>query len=205
MGYMVPIVVEKTGRGEKAYDIFSRLLKDRIIFIGSPIDDTVSSLVIAEMLFLQSEKKNVDINLYINSPGGSVTAGLAIYDTMQFVQCDVATYCIGQAVSISALLLAAGTPKKRFALPNSRIMLHQPWGGIQGTAADIHIAAEEILRLKTTVNEILSRHTGRDRKKLEADSDRDFFMSAAEAHDYGLVDEVIETLKKPKEGGAKAS
>jgi ATP-dependent Clp protease protease subunit len=201
MGYMVPIVVEKTGRGEKAYDIFSRLLKDRIIFIGSPIDDTVSSLVIAEMLFLQSEKKNVDINLYVNSPGGSVTAGLAIYDTMQFVQCDVATYCIGQAVSIAALLLSAGTPKKRFALPNSRIMLHQPWGGIQGTAVDIHIAAEEILRLKTAVNEILSKHTGRDRQKIEADSDRDFFMSAAEAQKYGLVDEVIETLKKPKEGG----
>jgi len=203
MGYMVPIVVEKTGRGEKAYDIFSRLLKDRIIFIGSPIDDTVSSLVIAEMLFLQSDKKNVDINLYVNSPGGSVTAGLAIYDTMQFVQCDVATYCIGQATSIAALLLAAGTPKKRYALPNARIMLHQPWGGIQGTAADIHIAAEEILRLKSAVNDILSRHTGRDRDRIEADSDRDFFMSAAEARDYGLVDEVIETLKKPKEGGAK--
>jgi ATP-dependent Clp protease protease subunit len=168
---MVPIVVEKTGKGEKAYDIFSRLLKDRIIFIGSPVDDTLSSLVIAEMLYLQSDQRSADINLYINSPGGSVTAGLAIYDTMQFVQCDVATYCIGQAVSISALLLAAGTPKKRFALPNSRIMLHQPWGGFQGTASDLNIAAEEILRLKKTVNSILSRHNG-------------------------LVDEVVDTLKK---------
>ncbi|MHC5081069.1 MAG: ATP-dependent Clp protease proteolytic subunit [Planctomycetota bacterium] len=199
MGYTVPIVIEKTGKGEKAYDIFSRLLKDRIIFIGSPIDDSLSSLVIAEMLYLQSEKKNADINLYINSPGGSVTAGLAIYDTMQFVQCDVATYCIGQAVSIGALLLCAGTAKKRFALPNSRIMLHQPWGGFQGTAADLNIAAEEIIRLKQTVNQVLSLHTGRKEKQIEEDSDRDFFMSAAEAKDYGLVDEVIESLKKKEE------
>jgi len=200
MGYMVPIVVEKTGKGEKAYDIFSRLLKDRIIFIGSPVDDTLSSLVIAEMLYLQSDKKSADINLYINSPGGSVTAGLAIYDTMQFVQCDVATYCIGQAISISALLLAAGTQKKRFALPNSRIMLHQPWGGFQGTASDLNIAAEEIVRLKKTVNSVLSHHTGQPEDRIDRDSDRDFFMSAEQCRDYGLVDEVIDTLKKKEEG-----
>ena len=195
MSYMVPYVIERTGRGEKVYDIFSRLLKDRIIFIGTPIDDTVASLVIAQMLFLQMEKKNQDINLYINSPGGSVTSGLAIYDTMQFVQCDVATYCIGQAASMGAVLLAAGTKGKRFALPNSRIMIHQPWGGARGTASDISIQAEEILRLKKTLNEILERHTGRPLDKLEAETDRDFFLSAAEAKEYGLVDEVIDTLK----------
>ncbi|MHC4599927.1 MAG: ATP-dependent Clp protease proteolytic subunit [Planctomycetota bacterium] len=205
MGYTVPIVIEKTGKGEKAYDIFSRLLKDRIIFIGSPIDDAISSLVIAEMLYLQSEKKNADINLYINSPGGSVTAGLAIYDTMQFVQCDVATYCIGQAVSIGALLLGAGTEKKRFALPNSRIMLHQPLGGIQGTASDLNIAAEEIVRLRDNVNEVLARHTGQTKARIEEDSDRDFFMSAQEAKEYGLVDDVIESLKKFDETSQKPS
>ncbi|MHC4778267.1 MAG: ATP-dependent Clp protease proteolytic subunit [Planctomycetota bacterium] len=196
MGYTVPIVIEKTGKGEKAYDIFSRLLKDRIIFIGSPIDDSISSLVIAEMLYLQSEKKNADINLYINSPGGSVTAGLAIYDTMQFVQCDVATYCIGQAVSVAALLLGSGTEKKRFALPNSRIMLHQPLGGVQGTASDLNIAAEEIVRLRDTMNEVLAQHTGQDKARIDSDSDRDFFMSPKEAKEYGLVDDVIESLKK---------
>ena len=195
MSYMVPYVIERTGRGEKVYDIFSRLLKDRIIFIGTPVDDTVASLVIAQLLFLQMEKKNQDINLYINSPGGSVTAGLAIYDTMQFVQCDVATYCIGQAASMGAVLLAAGTKGKRFALPNSRIMIHQPWGGARGTATDISIQAEEMLRLKRTLNEILERHTGRSMDKLEADTDRDFFLGAAEAQEYGLVDEVIDTLK----------
>jgi ATP-dependent Clp protease protease subunit len=198
---MVPIVIEKTGRGEKAYDIFSRLLKDRIIFIGTPIDDTVSSLVVAQMLFLQSENKNQDISLYINSPGGAVTSGLAIYDTMQFVQCDVATYCIGQAGSVAALLLTAGTRSKRFALPNSRIMLHQPWGGLQGTAADLNIAAEEIVRLKRAVNEVFARHTGQKPERIEEDSDRDFFMSADAAKDYGIVDEVIETLKKDEEKG----
>jgi ATP-dependent Clp protease, protease subunit len=195
VSYMVPYVIERTGRGEKVYDIFSRLLKDRIIFIGTPIDDTVASLVIAQMLFLQMEKKNQDINLYINSPGGSVTAGLAIYDTMQFVQCDVATYCIGQAASMGAVLLAAGTKGKRFALPNARIMIHQPWGGARGTASDISIQAEEILRLKRTLNEILQQHSGRPFDKLESETDRDFFLSAAEAKEYGLVDEVIDTLK----------
>ncbi len=209
MSYMVPFVIERTGRGEKVYDIFSRLLKDRIIFIGTPVDDVVSSLVIAQMLFLQMEKRNQDINLYINCPGGSVTAGLAIYDTMQFVQCDVATYCIGQAASMGSLLLAAGTKGKRFALPNARIMIHQPWGGARGTAADIHIQAEEMIRLKKTVGDILARHTGQPLERVERDSDRDFFMSAAEARKYGLVDEVIESLKSvpgavPQPGGAGA-
>jgi len=191
---MVPIVVEKTGRGEKAYDIFSRLLKDRIIFIGTPIDDTVSSLVIAQLLYLQMEKKSQDIALYINSPGGAVTSGLAIYDTMQFVQCDVATYCIGQASSVGALILAAGTKGKRYALPNARIMIHQPWGGMQGTAADIHIAAKEIKRLKVSVNAVLAKHTGKTADQVKADSDRDYFMSAEEARDYGIVDEVVNSL-----------
>ncbi len=195
MSYMVPFVIERTGRGEKVYDIFSRLLKDRIIFIGTPVDDVVSSLVIAQMLFLQMEKRNQDINLYINCPGGSVTAGLAIYDTMQFVQCDVATYCIGQAASMGAVLLAAGTKGKRFALPNARIMIHQPWGGARGTAADIHIQAEEILRLKKTVRDIVARHTGQPLERIERETDRDFFMSAGDAKKYGLVDEVIESLK----------
>jgi ATP-dependent Clp protease protease subunit len=201
---MVPYVIERTGRGEKVYDIFSRLLKDRIIFIGTQIDDTVASLVIAQMLFLQMDKKNADISLYINSPGGSVTAGLAIYDTMQFVQCDVATYCIGQAASMGAVLLSAGTKGKRFALPNSRIMIHQPWGGARGTATDIKIQAEEILRLKRTLNEVLQRHTGRSLDKIEAETDRDHYLSAAEAQEYGLVDEVIETLKDPAANGAGA-
>ncbi|MHC5019515.1 MAG: ATP-dependent Clp protease proteolytic subunit, partial [Planctomycetota bacterium] len=194
----------RTGRGEKVYDIFSRLLKDRIIFIGTQIDDTVASLVIAQMLFLQMDKKNADISLYINSPGGSVTAGLAIYDTMQFVQCDVATYCIGQAASMGAVLLSAGTKGKRFALPNSRIMIHQPWGGARGTATDIKIQAEEILRLKRTLNDVLQRHTGRSLDKIEAETDRDHYLSAAEAQEYGLVDEVIETLKDPAANGAGA-
>ena len=195
MSYLVPYVIERTGRGEKVYDIFSRLLKDRIVFIGTPIDDTVASLVIAQMLFLQMDKKAQDINLYINSPGGSVTAGLAIYDTMQFVQCDVATYCIGQASSMGAVLLAAGTKGKRFALPNARIMIHQPWGGARGTASDIQIQAEEIVRLKHTLNQILVKHTGKPLPEVEHDADRDYFLSAAQAKKYGLVDEVIESLK----------
>jgi ATP-dependent Clp protease protease subunit len=194
----IPFVIEKTGRGERQYDIYSRLLEDRIVMIGTPIDDTVANVVIAQLLFLQKENKTQDINLYINSPGGSVTAGLAIYDTMQFVQCDVATYCIGQAASMGALILAAGTRGKRHALPHSRIMIHQPWGGASGTAADIDIMAEEILKLKRTMNEILSTHTGQDVEKIEKDSDRDFFMSPHDAKDYGLVDEVVETLKQVK-------
>lgn len=189
--YVIPMVIEKTGRGERAYDIYSRLLEDRIVFIGSPIDDTVANIVIAQLLFLQKENKHQDIQLYINSPGGSVTAGLAIYDTMQFVQPDVATYCLGQAASMGALLLAAGAKGKRFALPHSRIMIHQPWGGAQGTAADLEIHAEEILKLRESLNEILANHTGRDREEIAKDTDRDRFLDAQQAKDYGLVDEVI--------------
>jgi ATP-dependent Clp protease protease subunit len=195
MGYLTPIVIEKSGRGERAYDIWSRLLKDRIVFLGSPIDDYIANLVIAQMLFLQMENKAQDINLYINTPGGSVMAGLAIYDTMQFVQCDVATYCIGQAASMGALLLAAGTKGKRYALPNSRVMLHQPWGGTQGAATDIKIHAEEIITLKKRINQILSRHTNQPEERIERDSDRDYFMSAESAKEYGIVDEVVESLR----------
>jgi len=193
---LVPIVVEKSGRGERAYDIYSRLLKDRIIFVGTAIDDMISNLVIAQMLFLDLEGKNQDISLYINSPGGSVTAGLAIYDTMQFINCEVATYCIGQAASMAAVLLAAGTTGKRYALPNARILLHQPWGGTQGTASDISIQAEEILRLKKRLNEILANHTGQDIKRIEKDADRDYYMGAEDALKYGLVDDILE---KPKD------
>ena len=191
MGYLTPIVIEKTGRGERSYDIWSRLLKDRIIFIGTPIDDYIANLVIAQLLFLQMENKSQDINVYINTPGGHVYAGMAIYDTMQFVKCDVATYCIGQAASMGAVLLCAGTKGKRFALPHSRIMIHQPWGGAQGTASDIEIQAEEIKRLKTALYDILSKHTGKPVKQIEKDADRDFFMSAAQSKEYGLVDDVI--------------
>ena len=188
---LVPIVVEQTGRGERAYDIYSRLLKDRIVFIGSGIDDMVANLVIAQMLFLQMEDSNKDINVYINSPGGMVTAGLAIYDTMQFVKPDVATYCIGQAASMGSILLAGGTKGKRYSLPEARIMIHQPWGGTQGTASDISIQAKEILRMKDRLNEILAKHTGQKLEKVKTDTDRDFFMSADDAKAYGLVDEVI--------------
>jgi ATP-dependent Clp protease protease subunit len=194
----VPYVIEKTGYGERHYDIFSRLLKDRIIFIGSAIEDILSNLVIAQILFLQNENKNQDINIYINSPGGSITAGLAIYDTMQFVQCDVATYSIGQAYSMGAILLAGGTKGKRYALPHTRIMLHQPWGGMRGTATDISIQAEEILLMKRCLNEILVKHTGQPLERIEVDVDRDFYMSSHEAKSYGLVDEVIETLRDKK-------
>ncbi|PIQ81808.1 MAG: ATP-dependent Clp endopeptidase, proteolytic subunit ClpP [Candidatus Omnitrophica bacterium CG11_big_fil_rev_8_21_14_0_20_64_10] len=193
---LVPIVVEQSGRGERAYDIYSRLLKDRIIFIGSGIDDLVANLVIAQLLFLQMEDPKKDINVYINSPGGHVTAGLAIYDTMQFVKPDVATYCMGQAASMGALLLCAGTKGKRYALPNSRIMIHQPWGGAQGSASDISIQAAEILRLKERLNQILVYHTGRDLKQVEQDTDRDHFLSGEEAQTYGLVDEVIVSSKQ---------
>ena len=193
---LVPTVVERTGRGDRAYDIFSRLLKDRIVFVGSVIDDIDANLIVAQMLFLQNENKSAEIGLYVNSLGGSVTAGLAVYDTMQFVQCDVATYCIGQAVSMAAILLAAGTKGKRYALPHSRVMLHQPWGGTQGTAADISIQAEEILRLKQHLNEILAEHTGQPLERIEKDSDRDYYMGAEEARKYGIVDEVLTTLKQ---------
>lgn len=189
--YMVPMVVEQTGSGERGYDIYSRLLKDRIILLGTPIDDEVANLIIAQLLFLQAEDPKKDIDLYINSPGGSVTAGLAIYDTMQILSCDVKTYCLGQCASMGAVLLAAGAAGKRYALPNSRIMIHQPWGGAQGTASDINIQAKEILRLRTMLNGILANHTGQTLKKIAADTDRDFFMSAEEAVAYHLVDQVL--------------
>jgi ATP-dependent Clp protease, protease subunit len=195
---LVPIVVEKSSQGERAYDIYSRLLKDRIIFIGTAIDDTVANLIIAQLLFLQSEDATKDINVYINSPGGSVTAGLAIYDTMQFVKPDVCTYCIGQAASMGSLLLSAGTKGKRLALPYSRIMIHQPWGGTQGTASDISIQAKEILRMKEELNKLLALHSGQPIDRILKDSDRDYFMSAQEAKEYGLVDEVIISAKKHK-------
>jgi ATP-dependent Clp protease protease subunit len=188
---LVPIVVEQTGRGERSWDIYSRLLQDRIVFIGSGIDDSVSNLIIAQLLFLQSQDASKEISIYINSPGGSVTAGLAIYDTMQYLTCDIATYCVGQAASMGAVLLAAGRKGKRFSLPNARIMIHQPWGGAEGKATDISIAVKEILRLKDRLNEILAFHTGKPFATLAADADRDFFMSADEAKKYGLVDEVL--------------
>ena len=190
-GYLVPIVVEQTGRGERSYDIYSRLLKERIVFIGSEITDDLANLVVAQLLFLQSEDATKDVSVYVNSPGGSVTAGLAIYDTMQFLKCDVVTYCIGQAASMGAVLLAAGAKGKRHALPGARIMIHQPWGGAQGTASDIHIQAQEILRLKDYLNGILAKHTGKSVKEVAKDTDRDFFMSAQEAVAYGLVDDVL--------------
>ncbi|MHB1307105.1 MAG: ATP-dependent Clp endopeptidase proteolytic subunit ClpP [Limisphaerales bacterium] len=193
--FLVPMVVEQTGRGERGYDIYSRLLVDRIVFLGTPVDDMVANIIIAQLLFLQMNDPKKDIHLYINSPGGSVTAGLAIYDTMQFLTCDVNTYCIGQAASMGAVLLAAGTKGKRFGLPNARIMIHQPWGGVQGQATDISIQAKEILRLKDRLNEILASHSGRTLESIERDTDRDRFMSAAEAKEYGLVDEVVKSRR----------
>jgi ATP-dependent Clp protease protease subunit len=188
------MVVENTGHAERAYDIFSRLLKERIIFLGTAIDDVVANLVVAQLLFLQSEDAEKDICIYINSPGGSVTAGLAIYDTMQFVKPKVSTYCMGQAASMGAVLLTAGATGKRFALPNARIMIHQPWGGAEGTASDISIQAQEILRMKQNLSGILAHHSGQTLEKVLKDSDRDFFMSAQESKDYGLVDHVITSL-----------
>ncbi len=195
---LIPIVVEQTGRGERSYDIYSRLLKDRIIFIGGNIDDDMGNVVIAQLLFLQNENADADIRIYINSPGGLVTSGLAIYDTMQFVGCDVATYCLGQAASMAAVLLAGGTKGKRLILPNSRILIHQPLGGARGTATDISIQAEEILRMRQRLNEILSHHTGQPLDRIEEDVDRDRFMGAEEAVEYGLADQIIKSL--PKKG-----
>ncbi len=188
---LVPIVIEQSSRGERAYDIYSRLLKDRIVFLGTPINDEIANLLIAQLLFLESEDPDKDINFYINSPGGSVTAGLAVYDTMQYIKPDIATVCIGQAASMGALLLAAGTKGKRYALPHSRIMIHQPMGGVQGQAVDIKIQAEEIIRLRTILNRILAHHSGQDMKKIEKDTDRDFFMNGEEAQKYGIIDHVI--------------
>ena len=195
MSYYVPIVLENTGRGERSMDIYSRLLKDRIIFIGTPIDDVVANLVIAQLLYLQMEDPKKDIHLYINSPGGVVTGGMAIYDTMNFLQCDVVTYCIGMAASMSTVLLAAGTKGKRFALPNSRMMIHQPSGGAGGQTADIAIAAREILRWRKTLNETIAKHTGKTAAQIEKDSDRDYYMSAEEAKTYGIVDHVVASTR----------
>src|SRR5213593_2515380 len=193
---LIPMVVEQTSRGERAYDIYSRLLKDNIIFIGSPIDDIISNLVIAQLLFLEAEDPDKDIFVYINSPGGSVTAGLAIYDTMQFVKPDISTICIGQAASMAAVLLAAGSPKKRFGLPNSRILIHQPMGGFSGQASDIDIHAREILRIKDRLNQILHEHTQQPIERIQQDSDRDFIMSAIQSKEYGLIDQVISSHEK---------
>ncbi|OGS47005.1 MAG: ATP-dependent Clp endopeptidase, proteolytic subunit ClpP [Elusimicrobia bacterium RIFOXYD2_FULL_34_15] len=188
---LIPMVVEQSPRGERAYDIYSRLLKDRIIFIGAPIEDDLANIIIAQLLFLESENSEKEISLYVNSPGGLVTAGMAIYDTMQFIKPEVSTICIGQAASMGAVLLAAGSKGKRFALPNSRILIHQPLGGVQGQATDIGIQAKEILRVKARLNDILAKHSGQPLEKIEKDTDRDFFMSAEEAKNYGIVDAVI--------------
>ncbi|HEX6833723.1 MAG TPA: ATP-dependent Clp endopeptidase proteolytic subunit ClpP [Rudaea sp.] len=194
---LVPMVVEQTSRGERAYDIYSRLLKERLIFLVGPVDDYMANVIVAQLLFLESENPDKDINLYINSPGGSVTAGLAIYDTMQFIKPDVSTMCIGQAASMGAFLLSAGTKGKRYALPNSRVMIHQPSGGFSGMASDIAIHAKEILQIKQRLNETMARHTGKSVEQIERDADRDYFMSAAEAQAYGVVDSVLE--KRPLE------
>ena len=188
---LIPMVIDQTSRGERAYDIYSRLLKDRIIFLGTAINDDVANLLIAQMLFLESEDPDKDINLYINSPGGVVTSGLAVYDTMQYIKPDIATVCIGQAASMGAVLLTAGTKGKRYSLPNSRILIHQPMGGFQGQASDIEIQAKEILRMRETLNQILMHHTGKDLSKIQNDTDRDFFMTGVEAKEYGIIDHVI--------------
>jgi len=195
----LPMVVEQSPGGERAYDIYSRLLRDRIVFLGTPIDDNVANAVIAQLLFLEADDPDKDINIYVNSPGGSVTAGLAIYDTMQFVKPDITTICVGQAASMGALLLSAGSAGKRYALPHSRILLHQPMGGFSGQASDIDIHAREILRLKQDLNEILQRHTGQDLKRLQQDTDRDFFMSTEQAVEYGVIDEVIKNRRVAEE------
>ena len=205
-GILVPMVVEQTGRGERSYDIYSRLLKDRIVFIGTPVDDHVANLVIAQMLFLQMEDPKKEINLYINTPGGSVTAGLAIYDTMQFLTCDVTTYCLGMAASMGAVLLAAGAKGKRFALPNSDIMIHQVSGGAQGAASDVERQVDYMFKLKKRLIDILAHHTGKDKDQVARDSDRDYYMSAEEAMEYGIVDEVIRSRKEvPDEGRSNDS
>jgi len=192
---LIPMVVEQTGRMERAYDIYSRLLKDRIIFIGTPIDDNIANIIIAQLLFLDGEDPGKDIQIYLNSPGGVVTAGLAIYDTMQYIKSDIQTYCVGQAASLGALLLAAGTKKKRFALPHARILIHQPLGGVQGQATDIDIQAREILRMREELNRIMFEHTGQAMEKIKKDTDRDFYMSADQAKEYGIVDEIIKAKK----------
>ncbi|MGI6434350.1 MAG: ATP-dependent Clp endopeptidase proteolytic subunit ClpP [Syntrophomonadaceae bacterium] len=198
MSYLVPMVVEQTNRGERSYDIYSRLLKDRIIFLGSAVDDTVANLVIAQLLFLEAEAPDKDISLYINSPGGSISAGMAIYDTMQHIRPDVSTICVGLAASMGAFLLAAGAKGKRFALPNAEIMIHQPWGGTQGQATDIEIRTRQILKQKETLNRILAERTGQKLEKVKADTERDYFMTADEAKEYGLIDEVFKRESQKK-------
>ena len=193
---LIPMVIEQTGRSERAYDIYSRLLKDRIVFLGNPIDDILANTIIAQLLFLQTEDSEKDIHLYVNSPGGVVSAGMAIYDTMQYIKPDIATYCIGQAASMGALLLTAGTSGKRFVLPHSRVMIHQPIGGFYGQATDVEIHAKEILKMKDTLNGILAKHTGQSLDKIQVDTERDYFMSGPEAKEYGIVDKVIESMKK---------
>jgi ATP-dependent Clp protease, protease subunit len=196
--FIIPTVIEQTHRGERGWDIFSRLLKDRIVFLGTPVDDQIANIIVAQMLFLESEDPDKDVMLYINSPGGLVTAGMMIYDTMQYVRCDVATICMGQAASMAAWLLAAGTKGKRYSLPNARIMLHQPLGGFQGQATDIDIHAKEILKTRDRMNELLAKHTGHDINKIKHDTERDFFMSAAEAKEYGVIDEILMKKKEEK-------
>ena len=193
---LIPMVVEQSPRGERAYDIYSRLLKERIIFLGTPVSDEIASLVIAQMLFLEAEDPDKDITFYVNSPGGAVTAGMAIYDTMRYVRCDIVTLCMGQAASMGAVLLAAGTPGKRYALPNSRILIHQPMGGFQGQATDIDIHAQEILRMRNDLNKILAQHTGQNIRKIKKDTERDYFMNAEEARKYGIIDKVLEKRAK---------
>ncbi len=199
--YRIPIVIEKSGREERAYDIYSRLLKDRIIFLAGGVDDEVANVIIAQMLFLSNEDRKAEIHFYINSPGGSVSAGLAVYDTMRFLRCDVATYCIGRAQSGGAIILASGTEGKRHILPHARVMIHQPYGGVYGQTTDVQIQAEEILKIKQQLNEILARHTGRTVEQIQEDSERDRYFSAVEAKEYGLVDEVLE--QAPEENGKK--
>jgi len=192
-----PTIIERTGRGERQYDIWSRLLEDRIVFLGTSISDTVANFLIGQLLYLQKADRTRDVHLYINSPGGSISAGLAVYDTMQYISCPVETVCIGMAASMAAILLAAGSPGKRFALPNARIMIHQPWGGAQGTAADIEIQAEEILRAREILNGVLAKHTGRPLSQIETDTERDKYLSAAESREYGIIDEVVASMKRP--------
>ena len=198
---LIPIVVEQTGRGERAYDIYSRLLKDRIILLGSPIDDTVANLIIAQLLFLEFQDPDKEVHFYINSPGGLVTAGMAIYDTMQYIKAPVCTYCVGQAASMGALLLAAGTPGRRYALPHARILIHQPLGGFQGQATEVEIQAREILRLRAEINKILAKHTGQPLSRIEQDTERDFYMGSEDAQKYGIIDNVI--MERVKQGDSK--
>lgn len=202
---LIPMVIESTNRGERAYDIYSRLLKDRIIFLGAPIDDVFSNLIIAQLLFLEAEDPEKDINLYINSPGGSVTAGMGIYDTMQYVKPPITTICLGQAASMGALLLAAGTKGKRYALPNARVMIHQPMGGFQGQATEIDIHAREILKIRERLNQIMAEHTGQSLEKISQDTERDYFMSGTEAKDYGLIDEVIVRASEKETAGSNGA